>query len=104
MATKRNHYDLKEIEEFLRTKTYPKRVPGKGEKYNFRRTSKRFSMDFTRRKVDLLFRTRIDNEILYITFTKGRVIPLILKQCQRILGETRHTKTFLLDFLVRNIR
>ena len=52
---------------------------------------------FTRIKVDLLFRTRIDNEILYTTFTKGQVIHLILKQCQRILGEIRSAKKFMLD-------
>ena len=33
MAVKkeRNHYDLKEIKNFCRTKTYPKRQAGKGE-------------------------------------------------------------------------
>ena len=42
MASKkeRNHYDLKEIENYCRTKTFPKRLAGKGE--NFRRTANRF--------------------------------------------------------------
>ena len=46
MASKkeRNHYDLKEIENYCRTKTFPKRLAGKGEKANFRRTAKQCSI------------------------------------------------------------
>ena len=46
MASKkeRNHYDLKEIESYCRTNTFPNRLAGKGEKANFRRTAKRFSI------------------------------------------------------------
>ena len=41
MASKkeRKHYDLKEIENYCRTKTFPKRLGVKGEKANFRRTA-----------------------------------------------------------------
>ena len=103
MATKRNHYDLKEIEEFLRTKTYPKGESQEKESTPILEEHQKDSVwkmasYFKRRKVDLLFRIRIDNEILYTTFTKGQVIPLILKQCHRILGETRRTEKILLDF------
>ena len=46
MASKneRNHYDLKEIENYCKTKTFPNRLDGKVEKTNFRRTVKRFSI------------------------------------------------------------
>ena len=46
MASKkeRNHFDLKEIENYCRTKTFPKRLAGKEEKANFRQTAKRFSI------------------------------------------------------------
>ena len=42
MASKkeRNHYDLKEIENYCRAKTFPKRLAEKGEKASFRRTAK----------------------------------------------------------------
>ena len=40
---KSNHYDLKEIENYCRT-TFPKRLAGKAQKANFRRTAKRFSV------------------------------------------------------------
>ena len=45
MANKkeRNHYDLKEIENYCKTKTFPNGLAGKGGKPNFRRTAKRFS-------------------------------------------------------------
>ena len=38
----RIHYDLKEIENYCRT-IFPKRLARKGEKANFRRTTKWFS-------------------------------------------------------------
>ena len=46
MASKKegNHYALKEIETYCRTKTFPKRPGGKGSKINFRWTAKRFSI------------------------------------------------------------
>ena len=46
MASKieRNHYDLKEIEKYCRTETFPKKLAGKEEKANFRRITKRFSI------------------------------------------------------------
>ena len=46
MANKkeRNQYDLKEIENYFRTKTFPKRLVGKEEKANLRRTAKQFSI------------------------------------------------------------
>ena len=47
MASKkeRNHYDLIEIENYCRTKTFPKRLAGKGgKKANFRQTAKRYSL------------------------------------------------------------
>ena len=39
-----NHYDLKEIENYRRTKTIPKGLAVKGKKTNFRQTAKRFSI------------------------------------------------------------
>ena len=46
MASKkeRNHYDLKEIQNYCTTKTFPKRLTRRGEKANFRQTTKRFSI------------------------------------------------------------
>ena len=46
MASKkeRNDFDLKEIENYYRTKTFPKRLAEKEEKANFRQTAKRFSI------------------------------------------------------------
>ena len=46
MASKkeRNHYDLKEIENYCRTKTFPKRLAGKGEKQILVKTAEQFSI------------------------------------------------------------
>ena len=46
MANKkeRNQYDLKEIENYFRTKNFPKRLAGKEEKANLRRTANQFSI------------------------------------------------------------
>ena len=41
---KRNHYDLKETENYCRTITFRNRLAGKGEKASFRRTAKRLSI------------------------------------------------------------
>ena len=42
MAKKRNHYDLKDIEVFVRVGEYPKTIAGWGEKSNFKRACKNF--------------------------------------------------------------
>ena len=46
MASKKekNYYDLREIENYCRTKTFTKSLGGKWEKANFRQTAKRFSV------------------------------------------------------------
>ena len=46
MASKkeRNHYDLKEIENYCRTKTFPKKLAGKGEKQILVKTAEQFSI------------------------------------------------------------
>ena len=38
----RNHYNLKEIENYCKTKTFPKRLAGKWEKENFRQAQSDF--------------------------------------------------------------
>ena len=40
----RNHYDLKEIENYCRAKTFPKRLPRKGEQPNFSRPQSDFPL------------------------------------------------------------
>ena len=39
------HVDFNKIEQYLRFKTYPTSVKSKGEKANFRRASKKFSLE-----------------------------------------------------------
>ena len=61
---KRNHYDLKETENYCRTITFRNRLAGKGEKASFRRTAKRLS---------------IKNGQLYY---KGSRLVIVDKDCQ----------------------
>ena len=44
MDVDKNHVDLSLIEECLRNKIYPNKVVGKGDRANFRRASKTFSI------------------------------------------------------------
>ena len=56
----KNHYDLKETGNHFRTKIFLKRLVGKREKANFRRTAKSIKMDnYITKKTDLSLQIRI---------------------------------------------
>ena len=64
-----NHVDLNLVESYLRHNKYPDDVSNKGEKANFRRACKKFSIVDGQFKFDGN-RLVITDEILYIIYTK----------------------------------
>ena len=94
----RNHYDVKEIESYCRTKTFPKRLAGNREKANFRQTAKRFfnkKGNCITKREDLSLQVIIFKLTSFMISTNGSAILVTQKQCQLILGEPQHTNNLL---------
>ena len=92
----RNHYDLKEIENYCRTKTFPKRLPRKGEQPILADRKAIFHYDWTiilyTKRAHLPLQLRIVKSTSFIISTKEQSILVTQKQCQLILGELQHTR------------
>ena len=94
----RNHYDLKEIENYCRTKTFPKRLAGKGEKQFLDEPQSTFllNMDnYITKRGDLSLQIRIIHQVDIIHDThEGSVDTSHSKARSALLGRTpRYEKT-----------
>ena len=69
-----NNYDLKEIENYCREKTCPKRP-----------------VNYITKRADLPLQIRIVKLTSFMISTNGQAILVTQKQCQLILGEPQHT-------------
>ena len=86
MATMRNHYDLKEIEKSYEQKQIQRESQEMErnlilEEHKNKIQYGRWPAILQEEKYTCYFGQGSTTEILYTTFTKGQVIPLILKQC-----------------------
>ena len=100
MASKkeRNHYNLKEIQNYCTTKTFPKRLTKEEKKQILDKPQSDFLLkmdNYITKRADLSLQIRIVKSTQFMISTKVQAILVTQKQCQVILGESQLTKKVL---------
>ena len=92
----RNHFHLKRIENYCRTKTFPKRLAEKGRKQILHEPQSDFPLkmdNYITKIADLSLQIRIVKSTSFMISMKGQVILVTQKQRQLLLGKPQHTKS-----------